>query len=114
MNLYEQQRTNRRKTWIIMIGFVAFLLLLGLGFDMFYLGEAGGAVPIGSLMALGVGSVSALASYFSGDRAVLAATSAEPIESLSPRATDADKLKLQQLENVVEEMSIAAGLPKPR
>ena len=64
MNLYEQQRSNRRKTWIIMFAFVAFLLVLGLGFDAFYLGEAGGAAPIGTLVALAVGSVSALASYF--------------------------------------------------
>jgi len=114
VNLYEQQRSNRRKTWVIMVALVAFLLVLGLGFDTFYLGEAGGAVPIGSLMALGVGSVSALASYFAGDRAVLAATSAEPIEAVAERATEADKLKIRQLENVVDEMTIAAGLPKPK
>ena len=29
-------------------------------------------------------------------------------------ASDADKLKLRQLENVVDEMAIAAGLPRPR
>jgi heat shock protein HtpX len=113
MNLLEQQRSNRRKTWIIMVAFVAFLLLLGLGFDTFYLGEAGGMVPIGSLMALGVGSVSALASYFGGDRAVLLSTSAEPIETVAARSSETDRLKLRQLENVVEEMTIAAGLPKP-
>jgi heat shock protein HtpX len=114
LNLYEQQRSNRRKTWIIMIAFVGFLLVLGLGFDTFFIGEAGGVVPVGSLMALGVGSVSALASYFAGDRAVLAATSAEPLDRAAEHATDADKLKLRQLENVVDEMTIAAGLPKPK
>jgi len=114
MNLYEQQTSNRRKTWLIMFAFVVFLLMLGLGFDAFYVGAAGGYVPIGSLAALGVGSVSAFASYYNGDRAVLAATSARPIEEVAAGAGDADTLKLRQLENIVEEMAIAAGLPKPR
>src|SRR5216117_2636818 len=114
MNLYEQQAANRRKTWLIMIAFVVFLLFLGLGFDAFYVGAAGGYVPIGTVAALGVGSVSALASYYRGDRAVLAATSARPIEEVAAGAGDADKLKLRQLENIVDEMAIAAGLPRPR
>jgi len=114
MNLYEQQRSNRRKTWLIMAAFVTFLFVLGLGFDAFYLGAGGGFVPIGSLLSLGVGSVSALASYFGGDRAVLLATSAQPIEQVAAAASEADRLKLRQLDNVVDEMSIAAGLPKPR
>ena len=114
MNLYEQQSANRRKTWLIMFAFVAFLFVLGLGFDAFYLGEAGGNVPIGSIVALGVGSVSALASYYHGDRAVLLATGAQPVDALVAAAPDADRLKLRQLENVVDEVSIAAGLPRPR
>jgi heat shock protein HtpX len=66
------------------------------------------------LAALGVGSVSALASYYNGDRAVLAATSARPIDEVVAGADDADKLKLRQLDNVVDEMAIAAGIPRPR
>jgi len=114
MNLYEQQSSNRRKTWLIMFAFVVFLLFLGFGFDAFYVGMAGGSVPIGTVAALGVGSVSAFASYYHGDRAVLAATSARPIEEVAAGAGDADKLKLRQLENIVDEMAIAAGLPRPR
>jgi heat shock protein HtpX len=114
LNLYEQQSANRRKTWLIMFAFVVFLLFLGLGFDAFYVGAAGGYVPIGTLAALGVGSVSAFASYYSGDRAVLAATSAKPIEEAAAGAGEADTLKFRQLENIVDEMAIAAGLPRPR
>jgi heat shock protein HtpX len=113
MNLYEQQSANRRRTWLIMFAFVALLLVLGLGFDTFYLGGVGGSVPIGSLVALGVGSVSAVISYFTGDRAVLLATGAKPIADVAAAAADADKLKLHQLDNVVDEMAIAAGLPRP-
>ena len=104
---------NRRRTWMIMLAFVAFLFLLGLGFDTFYLGEAGGVVPVGSLMALGVGSVSALASYYTGDRAVLLSTHAQPIADVAATAGDADKLNLQRLDNIVDEMAIASGLPRP-
>jgi heat shock protein HtpX len=113
MNLYEQQRANRRKTWLVMLAFIAFFLFLGFGFDAFYIGAAGGVVPVGSVIALGVGSVSAAVSYFSGDRAVLAATAARPLEELTTTATDADRLKLTQLQNVVDEMAIASGLPRP-
>jgi heat shock protein HtpX len=114
LNLYEQQAANRRRTWLIMIAFVAILMVLGAGFDAFYMGAAGGYVPVGTLAALGLGTVSALASYYSGDRAVLASTAATPVEDLAATAADADRIKLRQLENVVDEMAIAAGLPRPR
>jgi heat shock protein HtpX len=114
LNLYEQQTANRRRTWLIMIAFVAVLMVLGGGFDAFYIGAAGGAVPIGTISALGIGSVSAFASYYNGDRAVLASTAAAPIEELVATAAEPDRLKLRQLENVVDEMAIAAGLPRPR
>src|SRR5207248_10896494 len=96
-----------------MFAFVAFLFLLGLGVDTFYLGEAGGVVPVGSLLALGVGSVSAVASYYTGDRAVLLSTHATPIAEVAASAGDDEKLKLRQIDNVVDEMAIAAGLPRP-
>jgi heat shock protein HtpX len=114
LNLYEQQASNRRKTWLIMLAFVVFLVFLGLGFDAFYVGSGAGSVPVGTLAALIVGSISALTSYFSGDRAVLAATAARPLEEAAAAASDADKLKLRQLENIVDEMAIASGLPRPR
>jgi heat shock protein HtpX len=66
------------------------------------------------MVALGVGSISAVTSYFTGDRAVLLATGARPIAEVGAATGDADKLKLHQLENVVDEMAIAAGLPRPR
>jgi heat shock protein HtpX len=114
VNLYEQQSANRRRTWLIVIGFIAFLFVLGLGFDIFYIGETGSVVPVGSLMALAVGSVSALVSYFTGDKAVLAASGAVPIERAAETADETGRFKFRQLENVVEEMSIAAGLPRPK
>jgi heat shock protein HtpX len=95
--------------------FVAFLLFLGYGFDRFYSGQGEFVYPFGTLAALGVGGVSAFSSYYSGDRAVLFSTGAMPLDcALSAASTEDDTLKLRQLDNVVEEMSIAAGLPKPK
>src|SRR5262249_59711793 len=103
-NLYEQQLANRRKTWLIMAGFVAILLVIGIGFDALYL-DLESPVPIGSIAAVALGSVSALATYYSGDRAVLLATGAKPIAEVEATATDSEKLKLRQLDNIVDEMA---------
>jgi heat shock protein HtpX len=114
MNLFEQQASNRRRTWAVMAVFVAFLFFLGYGFDRFYLGGGAMPFPVGSLVAVSVGGLSAWSSYYVGDRAVLLSSGAIAIEQAAPAATDEDKLKYRQLENVVDEMSIAAGLPRPR
>ena len=68
---------------MVMLAFIAFLFLLGLGFDAFYLSQVGGFVPIGSILALGVGSVSALAGYANGDKAVLLSTGGAAIKLCS-------------------------------
>jgi heat shock protein HtpX len=113
VNLYEQQSANRRKTWLIMFAFVALLFVLGLGFDAFSLGVSGGYVPVGSVVALGVGSISAAVGYYAGDRAVLVATGAKRLAQVADTANEDDKLKLRQLDNIVDEMAIASGLPRP-
>ena len=64
-------------------------------------------------IALSVGGASALSSFYAGDRAVLLSTGAVPLEQIGMSAPEADKLKFRQLENVVDEMSIAAGLRRP-
>ena len=111
MNLLQQQARNRRRTWMVMIVFVAFLFLLGYGFDLIYLGTP---FPVVGLAALAVGSASAFAGFVRGDRAVLASSGAVPIDQALAVASSADdRLKLTQVENVVQEMAIAAGLPKP-
>ncbi|MDE3154985.1 MAG: M48 family metalloprotease [Acidobacteriota bacterium] len=115
MNLLEQQTANRRRTWLVMLVFIAFLVLLGAGFDRFYLGLPLDAFPVGALFALALGSGSAAFSYFGGDQVVLLSTHAVSLEEARAAAqTDADRLKLQQLDNVVDEMAIAAGLPRPK
>lgn len=115
MNLLEQQAANRRRTWIVMFLFVVLLIFLGMGFDLFFLDIGALPVPIGSMLGLGIGSVSALAGYYGGDRAVLLSSGAVAIDgAMEEAASDAERLKIKQLDNVVDEMAIAAGLPRPR
>jgi heat shock protein HtpX len=114
MNLFDQQRSNRRKTWLIMAVFVGFLLFLGAGFDLLVLGQNGVPVPFGTLAAIGFGGATAWTGYLHGDRAVLMSSGAVPIEKAAGAHEWPDEqLKLKQIENIVEEMAIASGLPKP-
>jgi heat shock protein HtpX len=113
VNLYEQQARNRRQTVLVMAVFVAVLLVVGLGFDSAVM--AGGAFfPIGTAVALTYGTGSAWISYARGDRAVLASTGAVPVDrALADAPDEAGRLRLRQFQNVVDEMAIAAGLPRP-
>lgn len=113
-NLYEQQRSNRRKTVIIMVLFVIFFGFLGYGFDIFYfgndpfgiLGEPSFALPVGTLAALLVGGGMSVWGLQGGAKAVLASSNAIPVPEDDPR--------YRTLLNVVDEMTIASGLPRPR
>lgn len=114
MNLLEQQAANRRRTWVVMAVFVGFLLLLGAGFDLFIVGQAQVFMPVGTIAALAIGGGQAWWGLQHGDRSVLASASAIPLDAaLRAAATDADRLRYQQFNNVVDEMAIAAGLPRP-
>lgn len=116
MNFLEQQRSNRRRTWAVMLVFIALALVIGAGFDFFMFGasEGGVFVPVGSAAALAIASGSASLSYFAGDRAVLRSTQAIPLDTALTNAGDDMRLKLTQLRNVVDEMAIASGLPAPK
>jgi heat shock protein HtpX len=114
MNLLEQQAANRRRTWIVMAVFVLFLMFIGAGVDTFIIGGGQTYFPIATTIALLFGGGRAWWSLQNGDRAVLGSSSAEPLDDVVSRAaTDDERLRYQQLENVVEEMAIAAGVPKP-
>ena len=106
INLYDQQRRNLRRTKIILFGFVLFLAFLGMGTDAFLYGSgAGPGFPIATLGAVCLGGFSAWWALAGGDKAVLESTHAAPINLNDP--------KQRMLDNVVEEMAIAGGVPKP-
>jgi heat shock protein HtpX len=105
-NLFEQQKRNLRRTTGFLAGFVAFLAFLGIGADFFLYGSgAGPGFPIATIGALLFGAGSSLWALRAGDRAVLESANARPVDRSDPGE--------QQLDNVVEEMAIAGGLPKP-
>jgi heat shock protein HtpX len=108
-NIYEQQAANRRNTFVVMAAFILFVGLLGLGFDVFILGFPGDGFgvrfPFATVIALAIGSLSALWSLQSGAKSVLASSAAVPLPEGDPR--------YQQLSNIADEMSIASGLPRP-
>ncbi len=117
-NIYQQQAHNRRGTVLVMLAFGALLAFLGYGFDAFILrndllrglssAQPAGPPPppLGLMAALGIASLSALWSYYKGADAVLASSHARAIVPGDPAT--------KQLEDVVEEMTIASGLPKPK
>ena len=114
MNLFEQQAANRRKSrWLILV-FLLFFAWLGLGGDFllwqYTLGARRGEYRhlfpwVG--LTLGLIAVGLVANIRrTGAKKVLWSTGARPLEA---GGTDEER----RLENVVEEMSIAAGVPKP-
>ena len=106
LNLYDQQKRNIANTRMFIAGFVLLLAFMGLSADgVLYAGGVSPGLPIATLGALCLGGFSAWWSLAGGDRAVLESTRAVPLD----RAQPAERV----LDNVVEEMAIAAGIPKP-
>lgn len=106
-NLYDQQKRNIANTRLFIAGFILLLVILGLGADgLLYSGGFSPGLPLATLGALGFGSLSAWWSLHGGDKAVLESTRAVPLDPSDP--------KQRVLDNVVEEMAIAGGLPKPK
>jgi heat shock protein HtpX len=97
--VYEQIASNRRRTWILIAG--AVLLLGAVGYA---LGLWAGSGPVGLVVASVIALVMAIGSYRFGDRVVLA----------SARAKEVTPQEQPRLHNIVEGLSIAAGIPKPR
>jgi len=112
-NIYDQQTHNKFLTVVVLTVFVVFVGFLGLGFDVFVLsyglgnGSARGLpLPLATIIAVCVATVSAIHSAVNGDAAVLASATAVPVSEDDP--------KYRQLVNIVAEMSIASGLPPPK
>lgn len=97
--MYEEIAQNKRNSIFLVVVFILLILILaevvGLYTGMGYY----------ALIFAGVFSIiMALASYYNGDKVILAISRAKPIE----------KKDNPQLYNVVEELAIAGGLPLPR
>jgi heat shock protein HtpX len=113
-NLFAEQASNRRMTWLLIAAFVVLLVFLGFGFDLFVLGYDASRllrrgqvpIPMAATFASLFGAVTAWAGYRYGDQAVLASSGARPVQGDDPNS--------KVLMNVVTEMAIASGLPMPK
>ncbi|MEP6571079.1 MAG: M48 family metallopeptidase [Gemmatimonadota bacterium] len=114
-DLFAQQASNRRRSFWLISLFVLFFAWIGFGGDLaLYVGtrdappgEYRHLVPFFGILTSLVAAGICWYSWKQGASRVLWATGAT---ELTEPATDAEK----QLVNVVEEMAIASGLPKPR
>ncbi len=94
---------NRRNSVFLILVFLVFAIVLGYVIGYAWIGDPVGAL-VGLVIAFALGTISGLVSFFAGDKMVLAASRAREITH-----EDAPRLF-----NVVEEMSIAGGLPMPK
>ena len=116
-NLFDQQEANRKASRRLVAGFILFIAWLGFGGDLvWYLATRDAVnaygqstthvVPFVGMFLTAIAAAMAWAGYRFGPVALLKATGAREIE------TPANELE-QRLVNVVEEMAIASGAPRP-
>lgn len=100
LNIYGAIAANRWRTVLLIAVFTAILAVLAYGAgEYFYPGAGVAMLPF----ALGLSGVSAAASYFAGDKLVLAQSQARP---LGPNEEP-------QLRNVVETLAVGLGIEPP-
>lgn len=113
-NLFAQQQSNRRQSALLVAGFILFFAWIGFGGDLSYYllsrdappGTYHHDIPFMGIATVAFAVVIAWSSWKRGARRVLWATGAwKLVEAATPEQ--------RRLVNVVEEMSIASGVPKP-
>jgi heat shock protein HtpX len=97
-SMYTSVAANKRNSFFITVAITAMLIVLGYLIGTYW-GSSYAGVGIAFLLAL----IMSLAAYYSGDKMVLAISRAKRIE----------KRDYPQLFNVIEELSVAGGLPMP-
>ena len=100
---YSQIAANRRNSFLLALVVVVLLGALGGAIGYGASGYSAGGI-VGLVLAVGIGFLAALVTYYAGDALVLASSGAREV-------TDADQ---PQLLNVVREMAIAANVPMPK
>jgi heat shock protein HtpX len=98
--IYDEISRNKRGSFFLILFFSIFVVLAS-----FFIGEAWmeGGGPIGIAIGLAISLVMSLMSYYSGEKVILASVGAQK----------ATRDSHPQLINIVEELTIASGLPLP-
>jgi heat shock protein HtpX len=99
MNIHDQSRWNKIKSWMIISLFIILISLLGYVIGMLY----GSPVP-GFVLAIFGALLYSLLMYFQGDSIILATTGAREVT----------KKEYPYLFHTVEGLAIAAGIPTPK
>jgi len=102
-SFYDQIAANRRNSFLLTALVVVLLGLLGFTIGWAVLGDPSGGL-IATAIAVALGALAGVGTYFAGDSLVLAVSGAKEV----------DATQSPQLLNVVQEMAIAANVPMPR
>ncbi|HEX6568216.1 MAG TPA: M48 family metallopeptidase [Acidimicrobiales bacterium] len=97
--MYDQVTSNRRRSWLLIAGFVLFVALVAVVFAYLI-----GGGPAGFVVALLVAGATSAAAYWKSDAVALRMSRAHP----------APVDEYARYHNIVEGLCIASGLPKPR
>lgn len=96
--LYTHSDSNKRKTWFLLTGFFAFVMIVG------YVFSQAMAEPAILFIAVAFSVVSSFVSYWYSDKIVLSMSKAKEVDHDSNR----------ELYHLVENLCITAGLPVPK
>lgn len=97
--IYTHRDSNIRKTWLLMTVFFIVVMLIGWGVSYYF------DSPILLVIAVGIAIVMNVTSYWFSDTLVVKMTGAQEVP---------DSGEAAQLHNIVENLAITAGLPKPK
>ncbi|MGH9235823.1 MAG: M48 family metalloprotease [Acidimicrobiales bacterium] len=98
-SMYDQVASNKRRSWLLIVGFALFVGLVAAAFAYLI-----GGGPVGVVIALVVAGATSAIAYWRSDAVALRMSRAHPA------AVEA----YPRYHNVVEGLCIASGLPKPR
>jgi heat shock protein HtpX len=97
-SLYTQQSRNVTRTWVLMGSFLVLVIAIGWLFSLYFNSSAILYFAVALSLAMNVGA------YWFSDKVALSSSGAVP----------ADEHTYKELHRIVENLSITAGLPKPR
>jgi len=96
--LYTHQESNVAKTWVLMTCFFAVVMAIGWGVSYYF--DNPGILVFAVIFSVGMN----VFAYWNSDKVVIAMSGAKP----------ATEQEYPELNNIVENLAITAGLPKPK
>jgi heat shock protein HtpX len=99
LNIYDQVRSNKRKSWLLFFFFIILISALGVAFGFYF-----GSPIFGTAIAATIAIVYGLIAYYSGAKMILKMSGARPVT----------KKEFPHLYHTVEGLALAAGVPKPK